>query len=315
LLKLLLRAALAEARDAIRAAIDIAARQKDFNVFQAASHLSELELTLGDIASAVREAEQNVDFADRRSKDFIIRLFAVAMRETLADALHQAGRNADALTRFHEAERLQAEILFGYPLLSYTSFGFRRWDLQLAQAECAAWRRVLSIDLTPSAINSAVSECQSAEQSATHAPVNAADMLNLLIVGLHRLTVGRSTLYRAILRRSNPDLQSAESNIEEAERVLRQSNNLDDIPRGLLTRAWLRAVQGQPELARADLDEAQQIAERGPMRLHQADIHLHRARLFRDREELKNAHALIERCRYWRRKEELQDAEQAAENW
>ena len=32
--------------------------------------------------------------------------------------------------------------------------------------------------------------------------------------------------------------------------------------------------------AQADLDEAWDIAERGPMRLHLADIHLHRARLF-----------------------------------
>ena len=32
--------------------------------------------------------------------------------------------------------------------------------------------------------------------------------------------------------------------------------------------------------AREDLDEAHEIAERGPMRLHLADIHLHRARLF-----------------------------------
>lgn len=45
------------------------------------------------------------------------------------------------------------------------------------------------------------------------------------------------------------------------------------------SRAWLRTLLGQPDLARADLDEAQQIAERGPMRLHMADIHLHRARL------------------------------------
>ena len=67
--------------------------------------------------------------------------------------------------------------------------------------------------------------------------------------------------------------------------------------------------------ARADLDEAWQIAERGPMRLHMADIHLHRARLFRDKEELKKARAMIERCGYWRRKQELEDAEQAAKHW
>ena len=65
----------------------------------------------------------------------------------------------------------------------------------------------------------------------------------------------------------------------------------------------------------ADLDEAWQIASRGDMRLHMADIHLHRARLFRDKEELKKARDLIEHCGYWRRKEELEDAEAAARGW
>ena len=38
--------------------------------------------------------------------------------------------------------------------------------------------------------------------------------------------------------------------------------------------------QAEAEASRRDLDEAWQIAERGPMRLFMADIHLHRARLF-----------------------------------
>jgi hypothetical protein len=63
------------------------------------------------------------------------------------------------------------------------------------------------------------------------------------------------------------------------------------------------------------MDEAWQIAERGSMKLHMADIHLHRARLFRDKSELSKARALIEACGYWRRKEELEDAEAAARDW
>ena len=72
--------------------------------------------------------------------------------------------------------------------------------------------------------------------------------------------------------------------------------------------------------ARADLDEAWDIAERGPMRLHLADIHLHRARLFfRDKpylwkspqDDLAAAEKLIHDCGYRRRDEELADAKQA----
>jgi hypothetical protein len=68
------------------------------------------------------------------------------------------------------------------------------------------------------------------------------------------------------------------------------------------------------------------------MRLHMADIHLYRARLFRavtpypwaadpdgkprgPKNDLAAARKLIEECGYWRRKEELEDAEAAAKDW
>jgi len=87
------------------------------------------------------------------------------------------------------------------------------------------------------------------------------------------------------------------------------------MPRGLIARAWLHALTNNPTAAHADLDEAWQIAARGDMRLFMADIHLHRARLFRDQAELQKARELIEQCGYWRRKEELEDAEAAARGW
>ena len=78
--------------------------------------------------------------------------------------------------------------------------------------------------------------------------------------------------------------------------------------------------QAGPESAQSDLDEAWEIAERGPMPLFLADIHLHRARLFfreanypweSPQKDLAEARRLIEKCSYWRRKEELEDAELA----
>ena len=116
---------------------------------------------------------------------------------------------------------------------------------------------------------------------------------------------------------------------------LRRAGQQDDLPRGLLTRAWLRFLTGArtgPESAQSDLDEAWEIAERGPMPLFMADIHLYRARLFHGvtpypwdkdeqgkprgpKDDLAAARKLIEQCGYWRRKEELEDAEEAAKNW
>jgi hypothetical protein len=58
----------------------------------------------------------------------------------------------------------------------------------------------------------------------------------------------------------------------------------------------------------ADLAEAQQIAEQGSMGLHLADVHLHRARLFKDRAALDKARELIAQFGYHRRDQELADA-------
>jgi hypothetical protein len=81
------------------------------------------------------------------------------------------------------------------------------------------------------------------------------------------------------------------------------------VPRALLARAWLHVLENQPEQAAVLLDEAQEIAERGPMRLHLADIYLHRARLFHDLEALAKARDLILQTGYKRRMPELADAE------
>jgi hypothetical protein len=103
---------------------------------------------------------------------------------------------------------------------------------------------------------------------------------------------------------------------------LRRAGQQDHLPRGLLTRAWLRALTGArtgPESAQSDLDEAWEIAERGPMPLFLADIHLYRARLFfreakypwpqSPQHDLAEARRLIFKHGYLRRKEELEDAE------
>jgi hypothetical protein len=95
---------------------------------------------------------------------------------------------------------------------------------------------------------------------------------------------------------------------------------------------FLNGARTGAESAQEDLDEAWEIAERGPMRLFMADIHLYRARLFHSvkpypwgtdaegnargpKDDLAAARKLIEKCGYWRRKEELEDAEAAAKSW
>ena len=57
----------------------------------AASNLSELELTLGEVAGAVGDAEQSVTYADRSGDAFR----RCVNRVTIGDALHQAGSRAE----------------------------------------------------------------------------------------------------------------------------------------------------------------------------------------------------------------------------
>ncbi len=326
------------------------------------------------------DAEQSVTYADR-SGDAEERM---VNRTTHADALHQAGRRAEAETRFREAEQMQAESQPGYPLL-YSLQGFKYCDLLLAAPERAAWRltsrsAALRAAATPNDAAAAdpsdvlfeaddaaghrpalLAECRAVSQRAaaiqkrrTGLPTYA-----LLDIALDHLTLGRAALYEFILggrgstraptsgadgkdgagvEAGPPDTALRE--LDAAVAGLRRAGQQDELPKALLTRAWLRFLTGSAgspkaaseHFARAqeDLDEAWEIAERGPMKLHMADIHLTRARLFgarnsergARREELKYpwtspaadlaaAEKLIHACGYHRRDEELADAKQA----
>jgi tetratricopeptide (TPR) repeat protein len=267
-----------------------------------AGNLSELGLTLGDVAGAVRDAERSVDFADRTG-DAFERMVDLT---TLADALHQAGRREEALARFREAEAMQAERQPEYPLL-YSLQGTQYCDLLLARAERTAGGgpEDRGAGEVCGEVDRRAAQTLEWEQRMPGAPV--------LDSALHHLTLGRARLYRAILGGSAPD--AAEPEIDQAVDGLRRAGQSDELPKGLLTRAWLRSTQSRPDDARADLAEAQEIAERGPMPLYLADINLYRARLFHDRNALAEARRLVDKHGYGRRREELEDLEAVAAWW
>ncbi len=287
---------------------------------RSASSLSELELTLGDLNDAVRDAEQSVNFAERSGR-WHERL---GTRSYLADALHQVGRRADALARHREAEKIQAESQPAYPLL-YSVQGFRYCELLLAGPERAAWQAGATSAVTAGdgknrqhtgAPSGLVQTCLGVKERAAKTLRWAEQDLGLLTLALDHLTLGCAGLYRTVLEWPDPPadltgsaLEEPAAEIEQAVNGLRRARHQPFMPRGLLTRAWLRALTGAPDGARRDLDEAWAIAERGPMPLHQADVQLHRARLFGDLAALAEARRLIDKHGYGRRREELEDAE------
>ena len=278
---------LREAQQPMQAGEEIQAQQKDWkNAAIAANNLSELQLTLGEVESAVASAERSVAHADR-SEDLFQRM---ARRTAHADALHQNGEQNAALELFQEAEELQKQLQPQYPQL-YSLPGFRYCDLLLALGES---QQVL----------------QRAQQTLAWAKQAGGSLLD---IALGRLSLGRAHLHQQ-------QLTPAQQHLNQAVEGLRKSGTQDHIPRGFLTRAELYRQQGNYKEARKDLQEVFEIAERSEMQLHLCDYHLAMAKLLRTRTDqdqdqnqaaithhLQTAEQIIDQTHYHRRLPELQE--------
>ena len=276
---------LREAQQPMQAGEEIQAQQKDWkNAAIAANNLSELQLTLGEVESAVASAERSVAHADR-SEDLFQRM---ARRTTHADALHQYGEQDAALALFQDAEVLQQQYRPEYPQL-YSLPGFRYCDLLLALGES---QQVL----------------QRAQQTLIWVKQAGGSLLD---IALGRLSLGRAHLHQQ-------QLTPAQQHLNQAVEGLRKSGTQDHIPRGFLTRAELYRQQGNYKEARKDLQEVFEIAERSEMQLHLCDYHLAMAKLLRTRTDqdqdqnqaaithhLQTAKEIIDQTHYHRRLPEL----------
>ncbi len=365
------------------------------------SNLSELEVTLGRLESAVADARRGIDFADRSGDAFE----QMSERTTAADALHQSGAADEARGLFADAERMQQARQPQFDLL-YSLGGFQYCDLLLAPAERAAWRAFLhhrdAITISPHrprvggsmtgsypAHNSstqsaatgvsrpsdpamgngaetsrqvaadhgytdagsaggdsdaALQACTEVERRATTVKQRRTGLPTyvLLDIALDNLTLSRATLYAWLLRADSsslvdPSAFSLPPSLSDAVNGLREAGQFDETPKGLLTSSVCHVLAGELELAVDELNEALQIARRGPMPLFHADILLTRARLFAvgpvptgrvgegnaaggnrpypwdttPQADLAEARRLIEHHGYLRRMPELEDAEAA----
>ncbi|MCK4343212.1 MAG: TIR domain-containing protein, partial [Phycisphaerae bacterium] len=249
--------ALGRLRDAVaplKAALNAATEAEDWtSAARRAVNLSELLLTLGKVEQATRYATQSVDYADRNDDAFL----RMAVRTALADALHQAWRAEEAEDLFQEAERMQIEDQPEYPLL-YSVQGFQYCDLLLGRG---AYEDVI--------------------KRATQTLEWAEAQKFLLDIALDHLSLGRAHLLKARAEGGDTCGQ-AWAHLDTAVDKLREAGMQDHLPRGLLTRAELYIFTGSFDAARADLNEALDIATRDPqgrMKLFITDYHLLSARL------------------------------------
>jgi hypothetical protein len=140
-------------------------------------------------------------------------------------------------------------------------------------------------------------------------------------LALNRLTQAKVYLLADLIDvEHKSELSAAHRHVEEALTNVSKSSEASSQPLVLLTRAWVLAHEGHEACAKDALNEAWNLAQRGPFRLRMADIHLYRARLFfREKEypwespaaDLAAAEKLINECGYHRRDEELADAKRA----
>jgi SEFIR domain len=304
---------LTEALQPMRVGLEIFEVRKDWeNAARVAGNLSELEVKLGWLPEAVAHARQSMIHADQSGDTFLQML----RRTSAADALHQFSQGGEAGALFAEAERMQQENQQHFDLL-YSLRGFQYCDWLLAPAEQSAWRHWL--DLPPSSSQSQISGglAEVERRATTTLKWAIGQEASLLDIALNHLTLAHAGLVRAIQEAKSPYPQPTIHlpHVAAAVNGLRAAGQMDHLPRGLLTAALYHFMRGESALAEKQLAEAQQLAERGPMPLFLADIHLTRARLFQNQSELAKAAQLIRDLGYGRRYEELADAEAAAERW
>ncbi|HEX4951944.1 MAG TPA: tetratricopeptide repeat protein, partial [Thermoanaerobaculia bacterium] len=341
---------LGEAVAPMRATLEINEADGEWrNAAVCASNLSELLLTLGQVAEAVAAGEESVALADR-SEDAFMRMVS---RTVLADALHGAGRWEESAALFREAEGMQADWQKEYPRL-YSLGGYRYCDLLLSQAELEDGAGLEGVLVSGTAASGVGAHGRAPHGSTDdggragnggrahgRAPLRrteerAADRARyreaceevrgratqtlewvttqhwLLDIALDHLSLGRAHLGLALTAPEAPDFAPAAEHLDRAVEGLRQAAQEDDLPRGLLARAAFRRLTGNLDAAAVDVGEALEIAERGGMRLHQADAHLEWTRLHLQQDDpatarthLASARELVTTCGYGRRLREV----------
>lgn len=301
---------LPEAVEPMRASLDARiAQEKWKNAAMVAGNLSELTLTLGDVTGAVAAAEESVVLADRSGDESR----HMVNRTTLADALHHAGRRDESEALFREAEAMQAERQPDYPHL-YSLQGYQHCDLLLGRAEPEDGSGLDG--LMEGSAERYREVCEEVLDRAESALEIAQRNHWLLDIALDHLSLARAHLGLVLTGPDRPpDLHPAAELMERAVDGLREAGADEFIVRGLLARAALRRlarVSEIPDGAAADLREAQEIAERGSMRLFEADAHLEWTRLHLDtgnhaaaRDHFEKARDLVRACGYGRREREV----------
>jgi hypothetical protein len=229
------------------------------NAAVSASNLSETELLVGEISSAVATAQKSIALANRSGDAYQMIVNCVIHASALL-ANGDWGRVARILS---DAEQRQQELQPSFRLL-YSTAGYLYCDFLLSRGQALV-----------------------ARDRAAQTLLWARGQQFILSVALDALTLGRSHLALTLQSMAkNPlseevsiDAHISSARLEEAVERLWAAERNDQVPRGLLARAALRRAVGDWDGTKRDLNEAKEIAEPGLMRLYWCDCALEGARL------------------------------------
>jgi len=215
-----------------------------------ASNLSLLDLLFGKIGVALAHCQDAVTYADRSHDVFRM----MVDRTVSGHVAHASGQVRNARKLFVEAELRQHGFEPSRPFL-YSLSGFRYNQLLLDQGE---WLVV-----------------QHRTQSILQWELSTDSPLDKALMKLSHL---RSKLGGRLA--GSPSMEIFPSRfLDQTVDELRNAESLSDLPFGLLALAALRRSAGYWHRAARDLDEVEEIAEPGPMRLFLCDMALERVRL------------------------------------
>jgi TIR domain/AAA ATPase domain len=256
---LLAQTRLSEALAALRASALREQNAKSWdNASASLSALCEAHIILGEIGLALEESARAIAVGDNGdSEDDKLK-----NRAQHAIALHAAGRSQDAESLFARIERQVLKLYHGqHQLISVAGAGYSSLLGDKGQWIAVRQRSQTSLGI-------------------------AERMGRLLDISLANLALGKANL--ALALKYGPNQSDKSSTQKEQFGLLsilasitgfqRYGNN-GYVPMGLLARAAFHRSAGDWSAAMSDLDEVEEIAEPGPMRLHLCDTALERARL------------------------------------
>jgi len=254
---LLAQGRLLEAVGSMETSLSIAeqAEQWQFAAVNAAN-LSEIKLLGGDVASAVQLGDKAVQYARRGAKKFV-QLGTLVIHAVAAEA---SGLGSDADRLFESAERVQRKLQPQFPKLYATQGSFFCNRLIAKRAWASALHRAAQSIRWGGSNPSLLSRAFDAQT-------------------LARASLGALLEGTALAPKERPRMKEIEMWLEQAIDGCRAAGASEHLPRGLLARVTSRRGIGHWTGATRDLDEVEEIAEPGPMRLFLCDLALERARL------------------------------------